>query len=110
MILRPPISTRTDTLFPYTTLFRSFYPLFIALRKLQIVNHKITTIMQDTAMENIQGQWDNLMASAIAWAPRIITAVISALLIYLIGLWLIRLIKRFTAKADRKSTRLNSSH
>src|SRR3546814_12526446 len=23
MILRPPISTRTDTLFPYTTLFRS---------------------------------------------------------------------------------------
>src|SRR3546814_5836864 len=23
MILRPPVSTRTDTLFPYTTLFRS---------------------------------------------------------------------------------------
>src|SRR3546814_9338758 len=26
MILRPPISTRTDTLFPYTTLFRSWRP------------------------------------------------------------------------------------
>src|SRR3546814_8669195 len=25
MIRRPPISTRTDTLFPYTTLFRSAY-------------------------------------------------------------------------------------
>src|SRR3546814_17413263 len=25
MIRRPPISTRTDTLFPYTTLFRSNY-------------------------------------------------------------------------------------
>src|SRR3546814_6071589 len=25
MILRPPISTRTDTLFPYTTLFRSTF-------------------------------------------------------------------------------------
>src|SRR3546814_5501085 len=25
MILRPPRSTRTDTLFPYTTLFRSYY-------------------------------------------------------------------------------------
>src|SRR3546814_11338462 len=25
MILRPPRSTRTDTLFPYTTLFRSIY-------------------------------------------------------------------------------------
>lgn len=55
--------------------------------------------MQDTAMENIQGQWDTLMASAMAWAPRIITAIVSALLIYLIGSWLIRLIKRFTTKA-----------
>src|SRR3546814_10834948 len=27
MIRRPPRSTRTDTLFPYTTLFRSLYPL-----------------------------------------------------------------------------------
>src|SRR3546814_14240542 len=26
MIRRPPRSTRTDTLFPYTTLFRSIYP------------------------------------------------------------------------------------
>src|SRR3546814_7458353 len=26
MIRRPPISTRTDTLFPYTTLFRSWSP------------------------------------------------------------------------------------
>src|SRR3546814_904712 len=30
MIRRPPISTRTDTLFPYTTLFRSIY-LYIAV-------------------------------------------------------------------------------
>src|SRR3546814_1845366 len=28
MIRRPPRSTRTDTLFPYTTLFRSRLPLF----------------------------------------------------------------------------------
>src|SRR3546814_16428848 len=27
MIRRPPVSTRTDTLFPSTTLFRSRYPL-----------------------------------------------------------------------------------
>src|SRR3546814_10307966 len=26
MMLRPPTSTRTDTLFPYTTLFRSAWP------------------------------------------------------------------------------------
>src|SRR3546814_17006875 len=31
MILRPPRSTRTDTLFPYTTLFRSLCCLGIAL-------------------------------------------------------------------------------
>src|SRR3546814_2750240 len=28
MIRRPPRSTRTDTLFPYTTLFRSLFPFF----------------------------------------------------------------------------------
>src|SRR3546814_9762249 len=33
MIRRPPRSTRTDTLFPYTTLFRSFETLFGALRE-----------------------------------------------------------------------------
>src|SRR3546814_8189183 len=33
MIRRPPISTRTDTLFPYTTLFRSELP---GLRNLPI--------------------------------------------------------------------------
>src|SRR3546814_10759075 len=31
MIRRPPRSTRTDTLFPYTTLFRSLYPETIHL-------------------------------------------------------------------------------
>src|SRR3546814_10045070 len=31
MIRRPPRSTRTDTLFPYTTLFRSHHHLLLAL-------------------------------------------------------------------------------
>src|SRR3546814_9277388 len=30
MIRRPPRSTRTDTLFPYTTLFRSAYPSYLS--------------------------------------------------------------------------------
>src|SRR3546814_17321918 len=34
MIRRPPRSTRTDTLFPYTTLFRS-HPCFLCLRILR---------------------------------------------------------------------------
>src|SRR3546814_10610218 len=33
MIRRPPRSTRTDTLFPYTTLFRSRRPRRVALKK-----------------------------------------------------------------------------
>src|SRR3546814_13445053 len=32
MIRRPPRSTRTDTLFPYTTLFRSFLPIDFAVK------------------------------------------------------------------------------
>src|SRR3546814_19469098 len=32
MILRPPRSTRTDTLFPYTTLFRSIVMLGIVMK------------------------------------------------------------------------------
>src|SRR3546814_7627216 len=31
MIRRPPRSTRTDTLFPYTTLFRSLDPAFVRM-------------------------------------------------------------------------------
>src|SRR3546814_13574888 len=35
MIRRPPRSTRTDTLFPYTSLFRSLPPAAIAAQPLQ---------------------------------------------------------------------------
>src|SRR3546814_8265499 len=38
MIRRPPRSTRTDTLFPYTTLFRS-YPLDRAFRRVALADH-----------------------------------------------------------------------
>src|SRR3546814_8018282 len=36
MIRRPPRSTRTDTLFPYTTLFRSKYERFYAAASVEI--------------------------------------------------------------------------
>src|SRR3546814_7898201 len=36
MIRRPPRSTRTDTLFPYTTLFRSFEEYKEAKKKLKV--------------------------------------------------------------------------
>src|SRR3546814_3594644 len=39
MIRRPPISTRTDTLFPYTTLFRSIVELLPSLRHRGLVGN-----------------------------------------------------------------------
>src|SRR3546814_13064645 len=38
MIRRPPISTLTDTLFPYTTLFRSNVELFAPIAQLGMVD------------------------------------------------------------------------
>ncbi|MCQ9641758.1 mechanosensitive ion channel family protein [Chryseobacterium sp. WG14] len=58
--------------------------------------------MNDLELNNIQKHWDSLVSSAISWTPRIITAVISAVLIYLIGSWMIRMIKKLVAKAFKK--------
>ncbi|WP_300686563.1 mechanosensitive ion channel domain-containing protein [Chryseobacterium sp.] len=58
--------------------------------------------MDDLKLNNIQQHWDTLISSAISWAPRIFTAVISALLIYIIGSWMIRMIKKLVAKGFRK--------
>ncbi|WP_312338197.1 mechanosensitive ion channel family protein [Sphingobacterium sp.] len=55
--------------------------------------------MNNLEFNEVQQHWDKFLSSAIAWAPRIITAVISALLIYLIGSWIIRLVKRMIDKA-----------
>ena len=54
--------------------------------------------MNNLEFNEVQQYWDKFISSAIAWAPRIITAVLSALLIYLIGSWIIRLIKRMIDK------------
>src|SRR3546814_8359131 len=44
MIRRPPRSTRTDTLFPYTTLFRSIRPVLTAhpteVRRKSLIDHR----------------------------------------------------------------------
>ncbi|MGK6352574.1 mechanosensitive ion channel family protein [Parapedobacter sp. DT-150] len=54
--------------------------------------------MQNIETKNIEGYWDQFLAAAVEWAPRIISAIISALLIYLVGSWLIKVIKRIAAK------------
>src|SRR3546814_7401628 len=49
MIRRPTRSTRTDTLFPYTTLFRSFLPVKVDDARLHRMHAEYGTIAADTA-------------------------------------------------------------
>src|SRR3546814_18020467 len=85
MIPRPPRSTRTDTLFPYTTLFRS--QVFAQNRTTQIP----ASGLQELKTENVflitlDGlRWQELFSGA---DPALIA----------------------NHDLDRKSTRLNSSH
>src|SRR3546814_20543191 len=52
MIRRPPRSTRTDTLFPYTTLFRSAYALFpVDGHHAPMLSIVITAPVQDIPIE-----------------------------------------------------------
>src|SRR3546814_16083463 len=94
MIRRPPRSTRTDTLFPYTTLFRSKQPLE---KILPIAEGRVWaggTARQIGLVDQFGGLPDALAAAA----------------------KLAKIDGDFHAKyfedepRDRKSTRLNSSH
>src|SRR3546814_2770464 len=51
MIRRPPRSTRTDTLFPYTTLFRS--KVVVGLGRLDIVDEELGAVMLDDRLVEI---------------------------------------------------------
>src|SRR3546814_15067507 len=100
MIRRPPRSTRTDTLFPYTTLFRSLLghrilgPYLIGIqtgRGIPLRAKIITLIFL----------WATLAVSAwhvpLPWVRLLLLLPGMGVTIYLL-------------RIDRKSTRLNSSH
>src|SRR3546814_19061725 len=105
MIRRPPISTRTDTLFPYTTLFRSLLPLRHALTNEHIEQPRF----DDGLLVRIAHSADKLISFQRLGHQKSEVAFHS--------LERGRRIRR-THKAglaldwngDRKSTRLNSSH
>src|SRR3546814_13432205 len=46
MIRRPPRSTRTDTLFPYTTLFRSVRALFSTPRQARLFHRRVSVCVE----------------------------------------------------------------
>src|SRR3546814_4824278 len=101
MIRRPPRSTRTDTLFPYTTLFRS--ALIHELLRMDRIDLDYLVRYANAhwlVVRNPGGADDGLFArdvdgNVLCWAvaPPPATAGEGA-----------------QARADRKSTRLNSSH
>jgi len=55
--------------------------------------------MKDLNLSNVQDNWDNFITSAIAMAPRLITALVSAILIFIVGRWMIGLLKKLIRKA-----------
>src|SRR3546814_3634530 len=56
MIRRPPRSTRTDTLFPYTTLFRSRHDqLMFCVKQSQLDNHSNPSYAYEFCWVEIQG-------------------------------------------------------
>src|SRR3546814_8853052 len=61
MIRRPPRSTRTDTLFPYTTLFRSGHP-----RDLAVVEHLDVAAEPDEAVQQLRQDHVELVAQLAA--------------------------------------------
>jgi len=55
--------------------------------------------MKDLNLSNVQDNWENFITSAIAMAPRLITALVSAILIFIVGRWMIGLLKKLIRKA-----------
>src|SRR3546814_6227473 len=55
MIRRPPRSTRTDTLFPYTTLFRSLF-LFQSTLKRVLMLARIVNDLRHLGLGNLVGE------------------------------------------------------
>src|SRR3546814_17182219 len=83
MIRRPPRSTRTDTLFPYTTLFRSHEGIG-HLGGIRRVSHGVAA-----AQQHLDRDVRQRAAQGVQSLPRVFAE---------------------EAQRDRKSTRLNSSH
>src|SRR3546814_3857944 len=63
MIRRPPRSTRTDTLFPYTTLFRSIKALIATLGR-PGWQDDTPKMMVGVAQRQLHGRWDTTTSNA----------------------------------------------
>src|SRR3546814_17322491 len=101
MSRRPPMSTRTDTLFPYTPLFRSSAVRYV----LACVKAAVATGIVDEDRLGLTGQsYGGLETAFIITQTDIFKAAVA------VDLDSDLLAAALQTYGDRKSTRLNSSH
>src|SRR3546814_20209961 len=93
IVLRPPRSTLPDTLFPYTTLFRSVG--LVALGVLEVVAGELVVVHHAGEVAH------DVLLRLVPRSHRVTVAVDEVAGEQRLGLGVV---------ADRKSTRLNSSH
>src|SRR3546814_18881306 len=97
MLRRPPRSTRTDTLFPYTTLFRSGYQDIPTLLLVHLAQVRIgIAVVLDNGLDEFVIELAGVIARHFDQEPVLNRIVVGT--------------KLELATQDRKSTRLNSSH
>src|SRR3546814_5794059 len=105
MLRRPPRATRTNTLFPYTTLFRSRSVIGIRGVKRVSMHEPLTSLYAVIAI-----QFERGVPSTEVWRALYAASTLHRFA----GKWIIAIdedIDPTNADAlDRKSTRLNSSH
>src|SRR3546814_12121675 len=105
MIRRPPRSTRTDTLFPYTTLFRSQAAVAGAKANLETANINLGYTKVVSPINGRIGKALVTVGALVSASSATQMATVQQIDHVYVD------ITRSTAElADRKSTRLNSSH
>src|SRR3546814_15642867 len=98
MIRRPPISTRTDSLFPYTTLFLSIC----------ISNYGLLNVIDE--LKRIPGVGDASLFGVHDYSMRIWLRPDKLAQLGLTPADVAQAIREQNAQLERKSTRLNTSH
>src|SRR3546814_6823986 len=124
MIRRPPRSTRTDTLFPYTTLFRSLLLIalacfsgaqltsdwnrdqFVIAQTLQAFGQPMAVVSLLFLCTSVVHPSEGPYVSGNINTQRALGSVFGGAVVG----QLVTVRQRFHAETDRKSTRLNFSH
>src|SRR3546814_12932184 len=101
MIRRPPISTRTDTLFPYTTLFRSAF----RIRRRHVIRIGRFAVTEQRRITTARAAFEQRETSRLADRNAVARDIGRPADVARNQLQRVEAVQ-----GDRKSTRLNSSH